>query len=197
MEWDVTEAGAVVGAKARGFSPGVLVRYSFHFQLFRKFGGLVGTDVGVFHNGITLPAATKSSCFGRGFSPGPGFSFPSMALGLVQNFSETQRVLVQGQYTGIIFPFMTTCLDNGNEQLLAAIPNSYALSGQWDVFGESGLAFSTVAGYRYLGSRCVGQQSVCRFGAEKTSALEKMDFSARGLFIQFGVTWPTGVVTEP
>ncbi len=156
----------------------------------------MGTDVGVFHNGLTLLPPARVACSGRGFSPGTGFSFPSMVLGLVQNFSENQRVLFQGQYTGVIFPFMTTCLEDGNEQLLAAIPNSYSLSGQWDVFLESGFALFFVAGYRYLGSRCVGQQSVCRFGAEKTSALEKMDFSARGVFVQFGVTWPMGIVND-
>jgi hypothetical protein len=195
--WDVTKAGAVVGKKELHFSPGVVARYAFHFQLIKKFGGVVGTDVGVFHDWANVGETQSAACSGSAFRPGTYFSFPSMTLGLVQNLSEKHRAAILGQYTGIMFPWMKTCLENGETQLLSAIPHSFAMMGQWDRFLESGAAISVAVGYRNTGIQCVGKQSVCVFGAEKTSALENLDFSARGIVVQIGMTWPTGTETQP
>lgn len=192
MKWDVVEAGAVSDSHEWTTSPGLLLRYAFHFQLLRSLGGVVGTDVSMHQDWLNVGANLPVACNKKGFRPGPSFAFPSMAVGLTQNFSESQRAMVVAQYTGVTFPWMKTCLDDGNEQLLAAIPHAISLLGQWDWFLESGKAVSVAAGYRYMGVSCVGKRSVCEFGAEKTSALEKLDISARGFLVQLGMTWSTG-----
>ncbi len=191
IEWDIHEAGGVKNAAKWSFSPGLVLRYAFHFQFIRGIGGVVGTDVAFYHDWSDVGGNDAMGCGGRGFRAGPSFSFPSMTFGVVKSFSEAQRFVLMGQYTGTTFPWMKTCLNDGSEQLLAAIPHSAAILGQLDLFSEGNTAFSVALGYRFLSIQCVGIRSVCTFGSQKTSALEKLDIAAKGALLQLGMTWQT------
>jgi hypothetical protein len=194
MRWDVLEAGGVKSKTVWSFSPGLVLRYAFHFQFLSRFGGVVGTDLALHHDWAEVGQRTAGVCEGRGFRPGPSFSLPSMTLGLVQNYRDNRRIMLLGQYTGTMFPLMKTCGELGKgEQLLSAIPHSASVLGQWDLFSDTGSAFSVALGYRTLFSHCVGKTSVCLFGAEKTSALERLNLTTQGFVLQMGMTWQAGV----
>jgi hypothetical protein len=193
MRWNVIEAGGVKNRKFWSFSPGLVARYAFHFQFLSKFGGVVGTDVAVNHEWAQVGRHSEDGCVASGFRPGPSISLPSLTLGLVQNYREGARIMILGQYTGTMFPWMKSCTATGKgEQLLSAIPHSFGVIGHWDVFSDSSRAFSVGIGYRTQFSQCVGKTSVCIFGAEKTSALERLNVSSDGLVFQVGMTWQAG-----
>lgn len=193
MRWHVIEAGGVKNQRFWSFSPGIVARYAFHFQFVSKFGGVVGTDVALNHEWAQVGQRSESACSENGFRPGASISLPSLTLGLVQNYREGARIMLLGQYTGTMFPWMKSCTATGKgDQLLSAIPNSFAVLGQWDVFLDSSRAFSLGIGYRNQFVQCVGKTSVCLFGAEKTSALERLNLSSEGLVLQIGMTWQAG-----
>ena len=194
MSWRVTEAGAVRNAKEWSFAPGLVARYAFHFQLAKKFGGVVGTELGLTYEGGNLGKdVLPAECGGNGFRPGPSILFPSMLLGVVQNYLEDRRFLVLGQYGAAWFPVMKTCAGiAAKHHSVDAIPHHLSLMGQFDLFSSTSAAWSVGAGLRSHFIKCVGTVSVCELGAQKASLLERLKITGWGFFFVAGVTWPTG-----
>gem|GEM_PF-6412348 len=182
--WKVERAGEVRGLSFRSWEPGVLLRYTFHLNLVRKLGLVLGTGTGGWYQN-----RTHSS-----FHPGSSFMFPSIIVGLVQNFEADTRVVLAGEYAAIWYPWLRTrgtpdLTDKNNPREtsidLGPIPDAFTAFLQLDHFAGRNMAFSAVAGWRVVSSSLFGSPS-------KTTLIGSSSFRNSGLMAGVGLTWTLG-----
>lgn len=196
--WEVRSAGVLRNEEEWVTSGWIVARYAFHFQILSKFGGVVGTETSISYETANIGEDNPAVlCPEGGFRPGPGFSFPSVMLGLVQNFQSDRRVMILGQYGSSWYPWMRTCGGKGKtNQRLAAMPHVVSLGLALDLFRSSSSAWTLGAGYRASFIRCVGTSASCEQNVQKTGDLERLDLFAKGIWLQTGVSWLLGLETQ-
>jgi hypothetical protein len=196
--WEVRSAGVIRNEQEWATSGLVVARYAFHFQILSKFGGVVGTETSISYENANIGEGSEEArCHEGGFRPGAGFAFPSVLLGLVQNFQSDRRVMFTAQYGSSWYPWMRTCGGKGKtNQRLAAMPHVVSFGMGLDLFRSSSSAWTFGAGYRASFIQCVGTPASCEQNAAKTGDLERLDLFAKGIWLQTGMSWLVGLETQ-
>lgn len=186
--WDITNAGSIEYAHDELYAASMIFRYTFHSQLIRKVGLVVGTDMEVEYEPGQIAASSKCNDFT--FKSGVNFTFPSLLLGLVDNINEKYRVMLLANYTAALYPMMQACnAENKPHFLLRAIPHSISASVLLDIFSSKTIAWSLGLGTRWRFIDCIGTPLICYQASQRNSALEKFSMSAFATFVELGLTW--------
>ena len=182
--WKVRRAGEVRDVAFQSWEPGALLRYKFHLNLVSKFGIVLGTGVGAWWQNRTY----------AGFRPGGSIMFPSIVVGIVQNFRADGRILLFGEYSANWYPWMTArgapatdATEGGRETrvAIAPIPDAFSVVIQLDVFSGRNTALTAATGWRVVSNELFGKPS-------KNTLLGNSSFRNTGVFIASGVTWTLG-----
>lgn len=182
--WMVSRAGEVRGVDFESWEPGLVLRYSFHLNLVRKFGLVLGTGVGAWFQNKTV----------EGFRPGSSFMFPSILAGVVQNFRADSRALLLAEYSANWYPWMTARgapvrmgagKSRDTKVDLAPIPDAFSVFAQVDTFTSRQAAVSVALGWRVVSNELLGKPS-------KNTLLGNSSFRNAGLFAGAGLTWVLG-----
>ncbi len=182
--WSVARAGEVRSVEFDTWEPGAVLRYSFHLNLVRKFGLVLGTALGAWYQNRTV----------EGFRPGSSFMFPSIVAGVVQNFRADTRAILLAEYSANWYPWMTaqgapTSSEPGDGRntkvQLAPIPDAFSVLAQIDTFTGRSTAVSVALGWRVVSNELLGKPS-------KNTLLGNSSFRSSGLFAGAGLTWVLG-----
>jgi hypothetical protein len=182
--WSVARAGEVRSVEFDTWEPGAVLRYSFHLNLVRKFGLVLGTALGAWYQNRTV----------EGFRPGSSFMFPSIVAGVVQNFRADTRAILLAEYSANWYPWMTaqgapTSSEPGDGRntkvQLAPIPDAFSVLAQIDTFTGRSTAVSVALGWRVVSNELLGKPS-------KNTLLGNSSFRNSGLFAGAGLTWVLG-----
>ncbi len=175
-KWNVRQAGVISGVAGRSVSPGLGLRYSFHFNIYRTFGLLVGSGVQFLYENRNY----------SGFVPKSSFQFPSMIFGIVNNIDLKFRISAFGEYSANWYPMMLSKGEENKNIVLGAIPDHFAFFTQFDFFSRRNIAFSSALGWRRTCTNCVLQSN------SSESILNRIHISNDGFFMQSGMTWQLG-----
>lgn len=183
-QWYVRSAGEVKDLEFETWEPGAKLRYTFHLNLVRKFGMVLGTGVGAWY---------QDSSHG-GFRPGSSFMFPSIVLGFVQNFEAQTRAVFAGEYSATWYPWLSTrgvpdrsdpARPRETRVELAPIPDTFTAFAQVDHFTRRNTALTASAGWKIVSQSLLGKPS-------KSTLIGASDFRNKGFFVALGVTWTLG-----
>lgn len=93
--WHLTRLGSLRGVRAESSGVFVSIRYSYHFQLFRRFGALLGTSLSFVAEGGGEASGTAPA----GFAGSNGVSLPGVLGGLVVDLTPAVRLGSGAHYT--------------------------------------------------------------------------------------------------
>jgi hypothetical protein len=156
------------------YATDLLLRYSFHSNVFAKFGIFFGTTAG-----ITKDFFPKSA-----LSPGFGFYFPTILAGIVQNYTERSRFFIGIEYGGAWFPkIRVKSQDVGLNLEISEILNSYVSFIGVETFVNKSLALGIQAGYRWMDSASIN------FLINQVNTAPQYYLWNRGVFFQIHSTW--------
>jgi hypothetical protein len=175
--WSVRKVGAVERASGTSIVPILALRYTFHMNLLKKFGLIVGTGSQFLYENQSY----------SGFVPGSSFVFPSLTTGVVQNFIADARVLLGVEYSGIWFPWMKTRETDGRVVTVGAVPDLWSVFLQLDKFQTRNRALSVSLGWKKIWNSCSVLTS-CR----DDTLVGSLKFENMSLFVQTGLTWQVG-----
>jgi hypothetical protein len=178
--WRVRRAGEIRDVEFEVWEPGLVLRYSFHLNLVRKFGLVLGTGVGTWWQNRTY----------EGFRPGSSVMFPSVLVGVVQNFLTDTRVSLLGEYSAHWYPSLSArgAPDVSDPKrpretrvTIAPIPDGISTFAQVDNFSRRNVAVSVAVGWRVISNELLGKPS-------KNTLLGNSSFRSAGAFLGAGVT---------
>ena len=197
--WHVRDTENISGLDGQVWTPGALLRYSFHINIYGDTGFAVGTGISAYFHDRNI--ASGSGVPASEFRPGLGIQFPSLALGLVHNFGSDYRASLFAEYAAIYFGQVKVTTrgrdiqsTDGNqpqrsqpERLgIAIIPDSWVFSFQAEAFVLPTLAVAVLAGYRTIQSSCLG-------GCSASAFVNSVRFLTEGYQIGLGVSWQAGL----
>jgi hypothetical protein len=187
--WRINDTENISGVKEDQLTPAATVRYSFHVNLTGHLGFALGTGVSAyFHSGD----------LGDSVMPGNSYSFPSLAVGLVQNLSQSARITGFFEYAAVYFHRFrayekprsgnTENPDATGRVATSFVPDSLAGVVVFDQFLTESLALSLTGGYRVVSTYCLGG------GCGSSAFVNSIQFRQEGLFIGLGMNWSVGHV---
>lgn len=197
--WHVRDTENISGLDGQDWTPGALLRYSFHINIYGDTGFAIGTGLsGYFHD---KNIASRSGRSEPEFRPGLGLQFPSLALGLVHNFGTEFRASVFAEYAALYFgQFRLTTKGKAGQNAdgseprrtqperlgIAIIPDSFVFSLQAEAFVLPTLAVAVLVGYRTMQSNCLG-------GCSASAFVNSLRFLTEGYQFGLGVSWQAGL----
>jgi hypothetical protein len=197
--WHVRDTENISGLDGQVWTPGALLRYSFHINIYGDTGFAVGTGLSAYFHNRNIAGGSGEPA--PEFRPGLGIQFPSLALGIVHNFGSDYRASLFAEYAALYFgQFKVTTRGKeiegaGADQPqrtqperlgITIIPDSWVFSLQAEAFVLPTLAVAALVGYRTVQSSCLG-------GCSASAFVNSVRFLTEGYQIGLGVSWQAGL----
>lgn len=171
--WRIHDPESATSQTDETIRPGIGILYTFHINLIKKFGLVVGTSASVIYDNHEF----------SDFYPGPAINFPSLAAGFVQNFLSDVRMAFLVELSAAWFPGMTRKNQTGSRVVLSAVPDVIATSLAIDRFFSRNIALHTSVGWR-------GVYDTSLLGDNAAESLfNGLQFQNTGFFLKAGLTW--------
>lgn len=187
--WRISDTENISGLRAEELVPGVNMRYSFHLNLSGNLGFALGTGVSAFFHPGDL---------GGSVTPGTSLGFPSLALGLVQNFGQSARITGYFEYAAVYFHRFRVWAKPGRdaegnrlepERVSASfVPDSLSAVLLVEQLVTQSLALCALGGYRFVSTYCLGG------GCGSSAFVNTIQFRQEGFLLGLGLNWSLGSV---
>lgn len=154
------------------FVPAVFLKYAYHFHVVSGFGLFLGSTLGVL----------ASSGQYDHFYPGYAISFPTINIGLIQNFHDHLRLFLSGEYGATWYPKMTITTNSGTVNSLSAVPNVFSYSLGSDFILDNRTMVTVQFGGRSFSVPCLNS-------CNNSNYINSLNIRGSSLFAQTGLTW--------
>lgn len=171
--WSLNLATLKTPLTTERFNAVASVNYGFHFQVYQRFGFVLGTAM---HSVLDRTAH-------NGFSPSVGVLLPSILGGIVQSLGSDVRLLLTSELGLAWYPYSLWRVAGTQSTYEGGVLDQIAISSQLDWGLQKRNVFSLIAGWRLSADHLVGEKVIV---ANDGASFPQMQHE--GWFMALGVT---------